>query len=202
MQLFDPTRSSRDAHVQVVLGMPGHGKSTYICKVLQEWSKRGARGISLAVDGVCPDKPEPHGKHIAGWATHWCRPEALKDLAALPEQISMVACDEAALCLSTGRTDFRIMEQLIRRGRHTGPHGVTLLLGTQRVVDPRLAEAWTNAQRVVIFRMRGPNELERISKLAGMTQEALERIPHLPPGYCVVWDIDEGLWYPWVKEWL
>ncbi len=193
---FDPIMRDRHAWVQVVLGKAGSGKTSYMNLVLALWRQQ-VGGHSLAIDAVSP--PRPSYKHLAYWASAWCiePPEQLR-----PE-FSLVACDEAQRFLGTGGLrggGSKVLQEITFRGRHTGRYGTSALLGTQRAkhIHP---DVWSQAKRVVCFRTIDEHDLERIGDLAGMTPEALKLLPHLPPGYAVVWDEADGLFYPWVPEW-
>lgn len=192
---FDPLMRDRHAWVQVVIGKAGSGKTSYMNLVLALW-RHTLGGHSLAIDAVCPPQPGP--KHLAFWASCWCT----EPPAALPVEISLVACDEAQRFLGSGglRGGSKVLQDITFRGRHSGKYGVSALLGTQRAkhIHP---DVWSQAKRVVCFRTIDQHDIERVADLAGMTDAALQLLPHLPPGYAVVWDEADGLYYPWIPAW-
>ena len=192
---FQPTMQDRHPWVQVVLGKAQSGKTTYMNLVLQLW-RRQVKGLSLAIDRNCTDPPQ--WKHLARWSNAWTADVP----ATLDKAVTLLACDEAAAYLGAGgiRGKFPVLEAAVFRGQHTGRWGLSCLLGTQRAkhIHP---DVWSQAKRVVCFRTIDANDLQRIQDLAGMTDLALRMIPRLPPGYAVVWDERDGLFYPYVPEW-
>lgn len=192
---FDPIMRDRHAWVQVVIGKAGSGKTSYMNLVLSMW-RQLMGGHSLAIDAVTP--PQPTAKHLAYWASCWL-PEPPE---ALHPAISLVACDEAQRFLGSGglRGGSKALQEITFRGRHTGTFGCSALLGTQRAkhIHP---DVWSQAKRVVCFRTIDQHDIERVGDLDGMTPEALAMLPHLPPGYAVVWDETTGLHYPYIPEW-
>lgn len=192
---FDPLMRDRHAWVQVVVGKAGSGKTCYMNLVLALW-RQVMGGHSLAIDAVCPPRPSP--KHLAYWASCWT-PEPPQ---TLHPEISLVACDESQRFLGSGglRGGSVVLQNITFRGRHTGRYGTSALLGTQRAkhIHP---DVWSQAKRVVCFRTIDSHDLERVADLAGMTDEALKLLPSLPPGYAVVWDEQDGIYYPWLPQW-
>lgn len=193
---FDPTMREHHPAVQCVVGITQSGKSTYIIGILDKWRRFG--GHSLAIDGACPDPPEP--KHIARWASVWT-PEPPE---TLPPLVTLVVCDETQKFLTNSKKDFPIFRECVFRGQHIRPHGVSCVLGAQRPMNI-VPDAWSQAQRWVIFLTTHYDDLERIRHLPHMGTAigkiALQMIPRLPTGYAVVVDQRDGIILPVVKEW-
>jgi hypothetical protein len=186
--------------VQLVVGRRGSGKSQTISRILCDWPTHEL-GTTLAIDFVATDPPLP--EHCAAWATRW-RASAPDELHP---DVGLVACDEATLVLTGTREEKPLFRELFLRGRHRGPlrpdgrpRGISVLMGTQRPKDLPQA-AFTQADRVVIHCVQGVHDLQRLSELPGMTDEALRMVECLPPGYAVIWDARAGLFLPEVPEW-
>lgn len=192
---YDILMNDRWPSLCVVAGMAQSGKTTYMQRLLQ--MARAAGRKSLAIDQVCTNPPQQ--KHLARYADVWTA--SIPD--ALPPDVSLVVCDEyARLRQELGADRHPLMQDIICRGQHTQLHlgGVKGVLGTQRPVDlgrPLVSQA----KRWVIFRLRDARDLEYVRELPGMTGQALEYLPKLPPGYAVVLDERDGLYMPWVDEW-
>ena len=183
---------ARGAVIQIVIGQNGSGKSVYAQEVL-----RRSKGLSLAIDDVCFGKPSP--KHISYYADLWTDSASIRSLEKFDPRVKLLAADEAALFLpSVGgrKADWPCVQDALYRGRHLG---LSLVLCVQRPTKLDRG-AWTQAQRYVIFRT-DERDLEPIEGLGGMTQAALRMIPQLPPGYAVVVDQFDGLFYPEIPEW-
>lgn len=192
----------RDHHpwLQIVVGQRGHGKSQTIGRILCDWPQ--SLGTTLAIDPMATDPPLP--SHIAYWATRWRR--SAPD--SLDPSTGMVACDEAKAVLTGDRHEKPLFRALFLRGRHMGQlgpdgrrKGISVIMGGQRPVHLP-PDAFTQADRVVIHLVRGRSDLERIEALPGMEgHAALRLIPHLPPGYAVIWDARQGIFLPEVPGW-
>lgn len=202
---FDACMVDRHPWVQVIVGKAGSGKTVYMNLVLSMW-RSAYGGKSFAADAVCG--PRPTAKHLAAWASCWA-PEAPMptpdparpgtEFLVHPE-ISLIACDELNAVLGTAHLKPGIFKEGIFRGRHRNRFGVSVLAGTQRAmhVNP---DVWSQAQRVVIFRTLDHHDHDRIRQLPGMTETAVKMLPYLEPGYAVIWDQLQGLYYPYVPHW-
>lgn len=190
---FDPIMLDRHPAVQVVLGVTQHGKSTYMNLCLQLWRAR-APGKSFALDCNAPDPPER--KHIAFHADRW-HDEAPDEL---DPDFSLVVCDEMERFPMAARAENRILREAVLRGQHTGRHKTSAILGAQRAVDIPL-RVRSQMERAVIFRLQDASDLEWCSKLACMRPDVMALVPHLPPGFAVVWDRRDGIFVPWVPAW-
>ena len=160
--------------VHFFLGQAQSGKTTLMQWVLSQWP-----GHSLAVDSVCTDPPAQ--KHLARYATWWA--EELPEL--LPPGTSAVACDECVDYTKEMDRD-ELMFQLVRRGQHQKPHGVTALLGSQRPMDIG-TDAWGQAKTITVGRLMGESDLRRVASLPGVTKDIVSNLPQLQPGWFVVW---------------
>ena len=160
--------------VHFFLGQAQSGKTTLMQYVLSQWP-----GHSLAID--CNATDPPAKKHLARYGTWW----AEEMPAQLPPGVSAVASDECVNYTKELPRD-ELMFQLVRRGQHQLPHGVTALLGSQRPMDIG-QDAWGQAKTVTIGRILGAPDLQRLATLPGMTRDIVARLPTLEPGWFVVW---------------
>ncbi len=167
--------------VHFFLGQAQSGKTTLMQYVLDQWP-----GHSLAVDRNSTNPPA--AKHLARYGTWWS--EKLPD--ALPPGTSAVACDECAEYTKEMDEQAKpgepghLIYQLVRRGQHQLPHGVTALLGSQRPMDIGM-DAWGQAKTVTIGKIIGDSDLRRVASLPGVSREMVAWLPHLKPGWFMVW---------------
>lgn len=194
---LDLTMVDEHPYLMLVLGQAQSGKTTFMNYLQHAWHLVGPRGgKTLALDNVCPDPPKP--KHLAAWSTYW----TYEAPASIPQDVSMVLCDESSVYLSSSARQSPVLHEVARRGQHiNGGVGVSAVLGSQRLTDfPDDIRAQAN--RVVIFRTISNNDVEWLGKnLPGITRQHMQMLRVLPPGYGIVWDQRLGVFTPYVEAW-
>jgi hypothetical protein len=169
-----PTLAMREKHpwLRIIVGRCGSGKTTIARKVLKSWRASAPEGPGERIFVIDPVATDPPGElHLAGESDLW-QPEPPEEF---PPDVTLIAVDEADLSLHQAdarRKKPPPLHGLVRRRRHAG---VSVLLLTQR---PALIarDAWALADEIIVCSTTDSEDLKRLGKLPGVTQQDLDRV--------------------------